>query len=166
MLQQNRTRIHSRIDLQRGEYCRCLTVGDGPMNRRGPAIARQQRRVQIDPAEARNCQEPRWNNLSVSDDHHRIGCDAFQEFLCRIRLDGFGLVDLQIVRECRFFDRRAADLLPASAWTVRLRDHSFDGNVWCSGETPERGYGEFRRATKDDAHGMLNFWRAVIPASA
>src|ERR1700730_1827353 len=62
---------------------------------------------------------------------------------------------MQVLSERHFFNRRGADLLPAAAWTVRLRDDSFDGNAGLGGKAPERGYSEFRRATKDDAHKDL-----------
>jgi len=47
----------------------------------------------------------------------------------------------------------AQNVLPAAARTVGLRDDGFHGNARFSGETPERGHSEFRRSTKDDAHG-------------
>jgi len=63
----------------------------------------------------RESQKPRGNDLSVRNNHNGIGRNTFQEFLRRVRLDGFGLVDMQIGCERRLFDRRAADALPSAA---------------------------------------------------
>jgi len=96
VLQQSRARIHTGVDLHRGESLIVLAVGNGPMNWGGPAIAWQQRRMQIDPADAGKSQKPRGNDLSVGNNHNDIGGNTFQEFLRRVRLDGFRLVDMQI----------------------------------------------------------------------
>src|ERR1700687_511482 len=109
--------------------------------------------MQVDPAAARNCQQPSGNDLSVGNNDYGVGRDAFQKFLRRIRLDGLGLKNVQIGRERRLFYGRAAYILPPPARPVRLGDDGFDGNAWLGGKAPERGYGKFRRATKDDAHG-------------
>ena len=108
--------------------------------------------MQIDPAEPGNRQEPGGNNLTVRNDHYGVGGDAFQKFLRRIGFDRFRLVDVQTGFECRLFHRGAADVLAAPARSVRLRDDSFHRKFRMRGKPPERGYGEFRRATKDDAH--------------
>src|ERR1700676_4912704 len=109
--------------------------------------------MQVDPAEAWNCEKPRGDDLSVGNNNYGVGRDAFQKFLRRVRLDGLGLKNVQIGRERRLFYGRAAYILPPPARPVRLGDDGFDGNACFGGKTPERGYGKFRRATKDDAHG-------------
>ncbi len=53
--QERRPGIHARIDLHGGEPGEGFAVGDGPVDRRGAAITRQQGPVQINPAEAGNC---------------------------------------------------------------------------------------------------------------
>ena len=53
---------------------------------RRAAIFRQQRTVQVDPAEARNVDEPRGNNLAVGDDDHRVGRDAAEIFVAPLRI--------------------------------------------------------------------------------
>ncbi len=78
--------------------------------------------------------------------------DAFQKVLRRFRFDGFGLVDVQAGFERRFLDRRTGDVPAAAARPVGLRDDRFHGKIGMRGKTPERGDGEFGRATENNAH--------------
>src|ERR1700687_6418616 len=108
--------------------------------------------MQVDPAEARNCQKPSGNDLSVGNNDYGVGRDAFQKFLRRIRLDGLGLKNVQIGRERRLFYGRAAYILPPPARPVRLGDDGLDGNGGVGGQTPGRGGGKIRGGAKKESH--------------
>ena len=70
---QHRPRIETRINPHRRHARTRLAINDRPLNRRRPAVFRQQRSMHIDPAQPRNLKQARRNNLPVSDNHNRIG---------------------------------------------------------------------------------------------
>ncbi len=78
LLQQHRPRIQALFEQHRRIPRHGLAHCYRPLNRRSPAILRQERPVQIDAAEARQRQHPLWNDAAISHDHNRIRPDGFQ----------------------------------------------------------------------------------------
>ena len=149
--QEHRARIHARINLHGGESRNRFAIRDGPVDRRGSPIARQQGRMQIEPTQTGNRQEACGDDLAVSDNYDGIGRDAFQKLLCGFRLDLFGLINVKSDFKGCFLHWRTADKLSAATRPVRLGDHRFDRNSRALRELPEGRHCEFRRATENDA---------------
>src|SRR5216683_1869829 len=94
-----------------------------------PRYLGEQGSVQIDPAQFRNRQQPRRNNLSVSDDHHAIGRQRLQQRHGFRRPNLFRLMHRNIRRQRRYFHWRKRNFLPAPARAIRLRDDPDDFKV-------------------------------------
>ena len=103
-------------------------AGDhGAMNRRGAAVAGQQRRVHVDQAEARRRQQPVGKNLAVGGDHADVGVERRQLLLELILREARRLQHRQAAA------RRASDLTgpsdtcwPRPRGPVGLRDDAGD----------------------------------------
>ena len=90
------------------------------MNRGGAAIFGQQRGVQVDPAEPRDSDQTRRNNLSVGDDHDGVRRDALKVGLRLLAFDFFRLVDGNSGFQRGGLGGRNRSIISAAARTVRL----------------------------------------------
>ena len=70
---QDRAGVQTGIHFHDGHAGFSFAVGDGPLDRRGAAIFRQQRRVDVQAAERRQIQNGLRQNLSVSHDDDQVG---------------------------------------------------------------------------------------------
>ncbi len=145
VLQQRRTCVQTRVNLHGGQAGARFAAGDGPVNRGGAAIFWQQGAVQVDPSEARNCDEARGNNLAVGDDHYYVGRGAAKIFVGFFGADFLRLVHGDSGDDGGVFYWRAGDFLAAAARAVGLRDDACDLELglrqsiraaW-AGQTPE-----------------------------
>ncbi len=78
LLQQDRPGVESFFEQHGGVAGEGFAHGHGPLDRRGAAIARKQRRVQIDAAQPRQREHPGRNDAAISDHDDRIGRDRFK----------------------------------------------------------------------------------------
>ena len=62
----------------RGVACHLLALCNGPLDRRGPAIFRQQRGVQIDVPLLRQVEHPARNDAPIANDHNAFRCNRLQ----------------------------------------------------------------------------------------
>ena len=79
VLQQHVAGVHAGVDAHGGEAGNRFAVDDGPVDRGRAAIFRQQGSVKIDPAEFRNGQQARGNDLAVGDDDDGSRARALRE---------------------------------------------------------------------------------------
>ena len=76
VFQQHGPGVEACVDLHGGEAGAGLAIRDRPVDGRRAAIFRQQRAVQVDPAEARNRDKPGGDDLPVGDDDDHVRSDA------------------------------------------------------------------------------------------
>src|SRR5713226_9958093 len=123
------------------------------MDRSGSAVLRQQGSVQINPSEAGNCQQPRRNDLPVSDHHYRIRFDPLEKLESFFPFDAGRLKHRDTRRARGFLHRRGDNFLLPSLRALRLRDHALDLDICLSQKMAQRRNGELRCPAEDDAHG-------------
>lgn len=140
--------VHSGVDAHGGDTGDGFAVGDGPLDGRCSAILRKQGSVEINPAEARDVEQTRGDDLAVGDDDDGVRICFAEELLGFRRADFFGLEDANAGGESGFFYGREGDFLAAAARPVRLAYNSGDLKVRLSDKLPEARYGEKGSSTK------------------
>jgi len=83
--------------------------------------------VNVDAAEARNCEHPRREDLAISHNHARIGRDAFKD--CAHFVVAFDLCRLMYgyaVFEGEYFYRRLVQMFPSACRFVGLCEDGGD----------------------------------------
>ena len=130
-----------------------LAGDDGPMNRRGAAIARQQRGVHVDHAEPRDRQNRLGEDAPVRGDDAEVGVPAGQGVEKRRILHALRLQHGEAGRQRARLDRRVGHLLAAASRPVGLRDDADHGVRRRGEQRVQRRHGELRRAEEDDAKG-------------
>src|SRR5258708_18479462 len=108
--------------------------------------------MEVDPAEFRNGEEARRNDLTVSDDNDAIGSQLLQKRLGFGCPNLFRLMHYKLGRLRRFFDRRGRNFLAAPARPVRLRNRSKNFKVRLCEEMFKRRNRKRRRATENNSH--------------
>ena len=127
LLEQNRPRVEAFFEKHRGVAGECVAHGDGPLDGRGAAILRQQRRVQIDAAQPRQRQHPRRNDAAIGHNHNRVRRDGFEcSAKLRVVADLFRLRHRNSGGKGRLLHGRRGELLAAAHGTVGLRNHESD----------------------------------------
>src|SRR5581483_5944224 len=151
LLQQHVTGIETGVDAHGGDAGDALAVRDGPLNGRGAAILRQQRRVHIDDAVLRQIDDRLRNDLPVAHYHHRVGVQLRQLLYYFGAPNSFRLVGLQAEPQRRFFHGGCGHFTAPALRPVRLR---VDGEHFMSAghQALERGHREGRRAHEDQTH--------------
>ena len=93
------------------------------MNRRGAAIARQQRRVHVDQADARRRQQPVRQDLAVGGHHADVGVERREVASANASRDSrSGCSTGRPAATRQRLDRAVGDLLSAAARAIGLRD--------------------------------------------
>ena len=144
--------VHASVNAHGGDAGDGFAVGDGPLDRSGAAISWKQGSVEIDPAEARNRQQARSNDLAVGNDNDGVGVTFAEKLFGFGSADFFGLEDRKVSGESDFLYRRKGDLLAAAAGAVRLSDDGGDLEVGLGEEVLETWNCERRCAAEQDAH--------------
>ena len=144
--------IHPCVDPHRRHAGSRFAVHDCPIDRRRASIFGQQGSVQVDPAQFRNWQQFRRDNLSVRDDHDAIGSQIAQQRLRFWVSNLFRLMHRQLRRQRRFLYRRKRNVLPSPSRTIRLRDHANNFNVRLCQQMFERGNRKRGCAAENDSH--------------
>jgi hypothetical protein len=108
--------------------------------------------VQVDPAEFRNGQKTRRDDLSVGDNHDDVGRKSLQDVLNFGSADFFWLMDGDASSERYFLYWRKGNFLPPAARTVGLSDDCNNLKIRLREEVLECGNGEQRRATENSSH--------------
>ena len=76
LLQKDVAGIEAGVDAHRGDAGDGFAARDGPLNRRGTAVFRKQRGVQVDVAERREIEHPLRNDAAVADDDDGVGLEC------------------------------------------------------------------------------------------
>ena len=104
-----------------------IAVDHRAMDGRGAAVARQQRGVHVDQAEARRRQQPVRQDLAVGGDHAEVGAERRELRLRMARAPASsGCSTGRPRRRGQRLDRAVGDLLPAAARPIGLRDDADD----------------------------------------
>ena len=77
-MQQHVARIQARVDSHDSDPGLAFAVGNGPLDRRGAAIFRKQRRMYVQDSMLRNIDDALRNDLPVAHDHHDVGFEFAQ----------------------------------------------------------------------------------------
>ena len=97
LLEEDVAGVEAGVDAHGGDAGDGFAVCDGPLNRSGAAIFREQRGVQVDVAERREIEHPLRNDAAVADDDDGVGLEGGElgaEFV--VGLDAVGLGDGEI----------------------------------------------------------------------
>ena len=119
-LEQHWPCIQASFHLHHGDARFAIAGLDRPLDRRGPAPARQQRGVTVDAAEARNIQHHLRQNQTVGHHHQQVGLERRQFGLGGRVAQGLRLVDGNLVLQGQLLDRAGHQFLPAAGGAIRL----------------------------------------------
>jgi len=119
--------VEAGVDAHGGDAGDSFPVCDGPLNRRGAAVFRQERGVNVQAAKARQFEQRSGQDLSVSDDDNQVGL-KFSERLNKVfAARSFRLKDRKpYARRQDFHGRRLRMQVPAFG-PVGLRHDCGDG---------------------------------------
>ena len=157
--QQDRAGVEAGVHLHQGDAGLGVAGLDRPLDRRGAAPARQQRRMDVDAAEPRQREQPRRQDQAVGGDDDRLGRGGDERRPRRRGVVGEAAVEAQpprlrhrqAVRERERLDRRRLDLHAAAGGPVGLAEHERD--LVAGGVQPlQPDAREFRRAGEREAH--------------
>jgi len=102
--------VHAGREIHGGHARLVQVVEDGALHGRRAAQLRQNARVHVDAAEARNVQHPLRKNLSVGHDDDEIGRERLQFFIGCVVPEGVGLEDRNVLRKRILLDGRLCEL--------------------------------------------------------
>jgi hypothetical protein len=147
--QENRARVHSRVHLKRGDPGHGLAAHDGPLDRRGAAIARQQRAVDVDRATPGGVEYGLRQDLAERGDDRHVGAERPKTVGPLGVAQAGRLQDLESGRQRARLDGRRGQTLAAVRRSVRLRDDGDDVMVTQHGL--ESRQGERGRAVEENS---------------
>ncbi len=139
-LQQNVAGIEAGVNLHSRYASNGFAARDGPLDRRRPAIFRQQRGVQIEIAVTRQVDHPLRNDASVAHHDDCVGRDALQlgaKLFVILDLVGLEYRETEFHRSA--LDRRCGQLKSAPAGPVGLGDNQPHAEVCRSPAFPAWG---------------------------
>ena len=157
LLQEDVAGVEAGVDAHGGDAGDGFAVGDGPLNRRGAAIFREQRGVQVDVAERREIEHPLGNDAAVADDDDGVGLEGGElgaEFV--VGLDAVGLGDGKVQFQGGLFDGRWDEFEAAAFGAVGLSDDEMDAESG-GDKFLERGDGEARGSAENEIEGLSNW---------
>ncbi len=157
-LEQHRPGVQPCFHAHHGHAALGITGLHRALNRCRTAPARQQRRMAVDAAQARNIQHHLRQDQAVGDDHHQIGLQRCQ-FGLRVGIAQCGrLHDRYVMLQRQLLDRAGHQLLSTTGRAIGLGVHG-DDLVRAVEQGLEVFGGKFRGAGEDDAqwlsHGVL-----------
>ena len=88
LLKKNVTSVEAGIDPHGGDAGDGLAIRDGPLDRRGATIFREQRGVEIDVAKRGEIEHPLRNDAAVTDDDDGVGLEG-----CKLSAEGVVIFD-------------------------------------------------------------------------
>ena len=159
--QQHVAGIEPRIHLHDGHARLVVARFDGAMDRRGAAPARQQARVDVQAAVARQIEHPLRQDQAVGGHHHRIGARRDKQIMGQARVLGVLAIPAQAAR----LRERQAMALRALLDGRSLQLHAAPGRAIGLGQHQrhfmpridqglQRHPRELRRARENDAHAL------------
>ena len=148
-LRDDRAFVYFVVEQERRDAGLGFAVDDGPVDRRGPAVLRKQRGVQVE------CSQPRhgpdhFGKHAERDDDPQIGFQRLHGFDELRRFQLFGLQYRKSQFERGQLNLALMQFLAPSGGFVGRCDHGHDV-VAPGDQRPERRYGEFGRTHKYDA---------------
>ncbi len=153
--QEHRAGVHALVELHDGDAGLLLAADDRPLDRRGPAVRGQERRVHVDAALREGVEHGARQDLAVGDDDGEIGVGGAQRLghlgragRARLQHRDAGLLGHAL-------DRRRGEPVPAAGRLVRL-GHDQHHAVARDGGA-QRRHRELRRAHEDQAKQGIRF---------
>ena len=150
--QEHRAGIETGVHEHRGDAGLGLSFGDRPLDRRGAAVLRQQRRVDVDAAVSRNVEQGLREDAAVGEDDSGVRGERRDQVARLVGADLRGLVDgnAEAIGGDLHFGRM--ERLLAADGAVGLREHRRDVVAGVD-EGLECRHGDGRRAHEDQSHG-------------
>jgi len=117
-------------------------------------VAREERGVEIQAAEARGFENALRENLAVGGDDHEVRRERAEILQRGGRAEFFGLLDGEVLGEGDLFDHRHPRLQIAARWLVRLRDHADDSVLFRIQKSPQRRSADLASSAKNNSHRL------------
>src|SRR5262249_24583691 len=151
-LQQDITGIQALVEKHGGDAGDGFTPGDSPLNRRGAAILRQQRSMNVDVATRGKIEHPRRNQAPIAHDDDGLWLQLVQTLLeLLVGFDFFRLNYRKSEFEGGLLDRRRGQGPSATLRAVRLGYYQLQVES-SSGQTPQRRHSKLRRPAENQLH--------------
>ena len=142
-----------------------FAIQDGPVDRGRATIFGQQRRVDVDTAVLRICQNIIRQNTPIGRHHDQLRVHCAQIPQC-LPIPHFAwLKHWNIMRQGTFLYRAYLDLHPSVFWLIRLRKHPADLMAGDE-QSLQRGDGKFRRAHKENPQRFFPSSASIISSSS
>ncbi len=156
-----RSEIQLPIVLEKTEGCCCfgdagdlLTVYDSPLDRRSPAVFREQRRMYVDTAIRRHLENLLRQNLPERYDDYDVRL-IFPQFFHTVQCPNpLGLEYGNLVSDCCFLDRRVLHLAAPSLGLVGLCDCE-DHLMSCLNQRLQSSYRKIRGSHENNFHLLI-----------
>ena len=146
--------VEALVHIHHGDAGLVVAGEDGGVDRRGAAVARKERGVEIEAAEARGFEDALGEDLAVGGDDHEVGHEDAEVVQRRGGAEFFGLLDGEVLGEGDLFDGGHSRLQIPASWLVGLRNHANDGVFFRGQKSLKSGRTDCTRAAKNDSHGL------------
>ena len=157
--QQNRTRVQAFVHLHDAHTRLCVPGFDGALDRRSPAPARQQRRMDVQAAQGQALQSPGRQQQTIGHHHHQLslcssdGLLRLQSFVgvFAVQTQAGWLAHRHAVRQSVLLHGRGLQFHAATGGAIGLGQHQ--GDVMASlVQCGQRRLGKRRGTGEHDAH--------------